>query len=145
MEKLRVYMNSYINNSEKIEMKKIFIRILLISLFFALMACSKKEERVVHLGVDAEILSVNYDDKILTIVGVEDGRKVLQTEVKLSCKDLEIDQKIFRNKNSKEIELLKFNDLKVADRIKINVSEKELNKEQEEFLNVEQIELIEKN
>ena len=126
-------------------MKKIYISILIISSFFALMACSKKEERVVYLGVDAEILSVNYDDKILTIVGVEDGRKVLQTEVKLSCKDLEIDQKIFRNKNSKEIELLKFNDLKVADRIKINVSEKELNKEQEEFLNVEQIELIEKN
>ena len=54
-------------------------------------------------------------------------------------------KKIFKNKNSKEIELLKFNDLKVADRIKINVSEKELNKEHEEFLNVEQIELIEKN
>ena len=126
-------------------MKKIYISILIISSFFALMACSKKEERVVYLGVDAEILSVNYDDKILTIVGVEDGRKVLQTEVKLNCKDLEIDNKIFKNKNSIEIELLKFNDLKVDDRIKINVSEKELNKEDEEFLNVEQIELIEKN
>ena len=126
-------------------MKKIFIGILLISSFFALMACSQKEERVVYLGIDAEILSVNYDDKILTIVGAENGRKVLQTEVKLSCKDLEIDNKIFKTKNSKEIEYLKFNDLKVADRIKINVNEKELNKEHEEFLNVEQIELIEKN
>lgn len=126
-------------------MKKIYISVLIISSFFALMACSQKEERVVHLGVDAEILSVNYDDKTLTIVGVEDGRKVLQTEVKLNCKDLEIDNKIFKNKNSIEIELLKFNDLKVDDRIKINVSEKELNKEDEEFLKVEQIELIEKN
>lgn len=129
-------------------MKKIFIGILLISSFFALMACSQneeREERVVYLGIDAEILSVNYDDKILTIVGDENRRKVLQTEVKLSCKDLEIDNKIFKSKNSEEIEFLKFDDLKVADRIKINVSENELNKEHEEFLKVEQIELIEKN
>ena len=48
-------------------------------------------------------------------------------------------------KNSKEIEYLKINDLKVADRIKVNVSEKELNKENGEFLKVEQVELIEKN
>ena len=90
-------------------MKKIYISILIISSFFALMACSKKEERVVHLGVDAEILSVNYDDKILTIVGVEDGRKVLQTEVKLNCKDLEIDNKILKNNKALEKEPGNFN------------------------------------
>lgn len=127
------------------EIKKIIVITLLISLLFGLVACSQNEERLVYLGVDAEILSVNYDDKILTIVGAESGRKVLQTERKLSCKDLELDNKIFKMKNSKEIEYLKINDLKVADRIKVNVSEKELNKENGEFLKVEQVELIEKN
>lgn len=130
-------------------MKKIFIGILLISSLFSLIACQKKEEikeeKLVYLGIDAEILSVNYDDKILTIVETENDRKVIQTEVKLNCKDLENNGKIFKSKNSKEIEFIKFNDLKVADIIKINVSEKELNKEDEEFINVEQIELIEKN
>ncbi|WP_054251842.1 hypothetical protein [Neofamilia massiliensis] len=130
-------------------MKKIFIGILLISSLFSLIACQKKEEKkeqkLVYLGIDAEILSVNYDDKILTIVETENDRKVIQTEVKLNCKDLEINDKIFKSKNSEEIEFIKFNDLKVADIIKINVSEKELNKEDEEFINVEQIELIEKN
>lgn len=126
-------------------MKKIIIGILLISSLFVLIACSQKEERLVYLGIDAEILSVHNYDKVLTIVGVESGLKVLQTEVKLRCKDLEVDNKIFKTKNLKEIECLKFDDLKVSDRIKINVSEKELNKEDEEFLNVDQIELIEEN
>ncbi|KSV59886.1 hypothetical protein [Acetivibrio ethanolgignens] len=126
-------------------MKKIVVGILLISSLFALMACSQKEEKLVYLGIDAEILSRNYNDKILTVVGVESGKKVLQTEAKINCKDLEIGNKIFKTKNSTELEYLKFDDLKVADRIKLNVSEKELNKEHGEFLNVEQIELIEKN
>lgn len=127
-------------------MKKIVLGILLISSLFALTACSQKEEKLVYIGIDAEILSVNYNDKTMTIVGVEsDNRKVLQTEAELNCKDLELDNKIFKMKNSKEIEYLKINDLKVADRIKVNVTEKELNKENGEFLKVEQIELIEKN
>lgn len=126
-------------------MKKIVFGILLISSIFALTACSQKEEKLVYIGIDAEILSVNYNDKTMTIVGVESDRKVLQTEAELNCKDLELDNKIFKMKNSKEIEYLKINDLKVADRIKVNVSEKELNKENGEFLKVEQVELIEKN
>lgn len=127
-------------------MKKIVLGILLISSLFALTACSQKEEKLVYIGIDAEILSVNYNDKTMTIVGVEsDNRKVLQTEAELNCKDLELDNKIFKMKNSKEIEYLKINDLKVADRIKVNVTEKELNKENGEFLKVEQVELIEKN
>lgn len=128
-------------------MKKIIIGILLISSLFALMACSQKqkEEKLVYLGIDAEILSVNYNDKILTVTGVGSGKKVLQAEAKLYCKALENDGKIVKFKNSTKLEFLKFDDLKVGDRIKLNISEKELNKEDTEFLNVEQIELVEKN
>lgn len=127
-------------------MKKIIIGILLMSSLFVLVACSQKEEKeekIVHLGIDAEILSVDYKDSILTVVGIEGGEKILQTEVKLNCNNLESDGKLFKTKNSTEVEFLKFNDLKVADKIKLNISEKEVNKEYEELRNVEQIELIE--
>lgn len=61
--------------------------------------------------------------------------------MRLNCKDLEINNKIFKTNNLGNIEFMKFDNLKIDDIIRININEKELNKEGS--INIEQIELIE--
>ena len=128
-------------------MKKIIIFALIIFLliyFFYLFHTAKKEENIVQLGVECEITDVNKSDKTLTIIGADSGRKIIQQESKIDCKDLEKDGKIVKFNSSNEPNIIKFDDLKLSDRIKINVDEKEL-KNNNEFLKVKQIEFLNKN
>lgn len=128
-------------------MKKIMIFALIICLliyFFYLFHATKKEENIVQLGVECEIIDVNRFDKTLTIIGVGSGREIIQQESKIDCKYLEKDGKIVKFNSSNEPNILKFDDLKQSDRIKINIDEKEL-KNNNEFLKVKQIELVNKN
>lgn len=128
-------------------MKKIIIFVLIIFLliyFFYLFHTTKKEENIVQLGVECEIIDVNRSDKTLTIIGADSGRKIIQQESKIDCKDLEKDCKIVEFNSSNQPNIIKFDDLKQSDRIKINVDEKEL-KNNNEFLKVKQIELVNKN
>ncbi len=128
-------------------MKKIIIFVLIIFLliyFFYLFHATKKEENIVQLGVECEIIDVNRSDKTLTIIGVGSGREIIQQESKIDCKYLEKDGKIVKFNSSNQPNILKFDDLKQSDRIKINVDEKEL-KNNNEFLKVKQIELVNKN
>ena len=128
-------------------MKKIIIIALIIFLliyFFYLFHTAKKEENIVQLGVECEIIDVNRSDKTLTIIGVGSGREIIQQESKIDCKYLEKDGKIVKFNSSNQPNILKFDDLKQSDRIKINIDEKQL-KNNNEFLKVKQIELINKN
>ena len=128
-------------------MKKIIIFVLIIFLliyFFYLFHATKKEENIVQLGVECEIIDVNRSDKTLTIIGVGSGREIIQQESKIDCKHLEKDGKIVKFNSSNQPNIIKFDDLKQSDRIKINVDEKEL-KNNNEFLKVKQIELVNKN
>lgn len=128
-------------------MKKIMIFVLIIFLliyFFYLFHTTKKEENIVQLGVECEIIDVNRSDKTLTIIGSEGGRKIIQQESKIDCKDLEKDGKIVKFNSSNQPNIIKFDDLKQSDRIKINIDEKQL-QNNNEFLKVKQIELINKN
>lgn len=118
--------------------------ICLLIYFFYLFHTTKKEENVVQLGVECEITDVNKSDKTLTIIGADSGRKIIQQESKIDCKDLEKDGKIVKFNSSNEPNIIKFDDLKLSDRIKINVDEKEL-KNNNEFLKVKQIEFLNKN
>ena len=96
------------------------------------------------MGVECEITDVNKSDKTLTIIGVEGGRKIIQQESKIDCKHLEKDGKIVKFNSSNQPNIIKFDDLKQSDRIKINIDEKQL-QNNNEFLKVKQIELINKN
>ncbi|BAG08909.1 hypothetical protein [Finegoldia magna] len=128
-------------------MKKIIIFVLIIFLliyFFYLFHTAKKEENIVQLGVECEIIDVNRSDKTLTIIGADSGRKIIQQESKIDCKDLEKDGKIVKFNSSNQPNILKFDDLKQSDRIKINIDEKQL-QNNNEFLKVKQIELVNKN
>lgn len=120
----------------------IFILIIFLLIYF--FHTTKKEENVVLLGVECDITDINTSDKILTIIGADSGRKIIQQESKIDCKHLEKDGKIVEFNSSNEPNILKFDDLKQSDRIKINVDEKEL-KNNNEFLKVKQIELLNKN
>ena len=129
-------------------MKKIMIFVMIFILIIFLLIyffhTTKKEENVVLLGVECEITDVNRSDKTLTIIGADSGRKIIQQESKIDCKDLEKDGKIVEFNSSNEPKIIKFDDLKQSDRIKINVDEKGL-KNNNEFLKVKQIELLNKN
>lgn len=128
-------------------MKKIIIIALIIFLliyFFYLFHTAKKEENIVLLGVECDITDVNRSDKTLIIIGADSGRKIIQQESKIDCKDLEKDGKIVEFNSSNEPNIIKFDDLKLSDRIKINIDEKEL-QNNNEFLKVKQIELANKN
>lgn len=118
--------------------------ICLLIYFFYLFHATKKEENIVQLGVECDITDVNRSDKTLTIIGADSGRKIIQQESKIDCKHLEKDGKIVEFNSSNEPNIIKFDDLKQSDRIKINVDEKEL-KNNSEFLKVKQIELLNKN
>ena len=123
----------------------IFVLIIfLLIYFFYFFHTTKKEENVVQLGIECEITDVNKPDKTLTIIGAGSGKEIIQQESKIDCKDLEKDGKIVEFNSSDEPNILKFDDLKQSDRIKINVDEKELKKDNE-FLKVKQIELLNKN
>ena len=128
-------------------MKKIIIFVLIIFLliyFFYLFHTTKKEENVVLLGVECDITDINTSDKILTIIGAEGGREIIQQESKIDCKHLEKDGKIVEFNSSNQPNIIKFDDLKQSDRIKINIDEKQL-QNNNEFLKVKQIELVNKN
>lgn len=123
----------------------IFVLIIfLLIYFFYLFHTTKKEENIVQLGVECEIIDVNRSDKTLTIIGAEGGRKIIQQESKIDCKDLEKDGKIVEFNSSNQPKIIKFDDLKQSDRIKINIDEKQL-QNNNEFLKVKQIELLNKN
>lgn len=124
-------------------MKKIIIIALIICLLI-FPSCARKKDNLVQLGIECEITDVNKSDKTLTIIGAESGREIIQQESKIDCKDLEKDGKIVEFNSSNEPNILKFDDLKQSDRIKINVDEKEL-KNDNKFLKIKQIELIRKN
>lgn len=129
-------------------MKKIMIFVMIFVLIIFLLIyffhTTKKEKNVVLLGVECEIIDVNRSDKTLTIIGAEGGRKIIQQESKIDCKDLEKDGKIVEFNSSNQPKIIKFDDLKQSDRIKINIDEKQL-QNNNEFLKVKQIELINKN
>lgn len=129
-------------------MKKIMIFVMIFVLIIFLLIyffhTTKKEENVVQLGVECEITDVNRSDKTLTIIGADSGREIIQQESKIDCEDLEKDGKIVEFNSSNQPKIIKFDDLKQSDRIKINVDEKEL-KNNNEFLKVKQIELLSKN
>ncbi|MBS5965651.1 MAG: hypothetical protein KIA07_08345 [Finegoldia magna] len=129
-------------------MKKIMIFVMIFVLIIFLLIyffhTTKKEENVVQLGVECEITDVNRSDKTLTIIGADSGRKIIQQESKIDCEDLEKDGKIVEFNSSNQPKIIKFDDLKQSDRIKINIDEKQL-QNNNEFLKVKQIELLNKN
>lgn len=105
----------------------------------------KKEERLVHLGIDAEIVNIDAENEILTITGIDYGNTIFPEGTRVDCSLLDEGGKIFKMKSLSNTEILHFSDLKIADKIKINVDDKELNKADTTLIKIEQIEVLDED
>lgn len=129
-------------------MKNSFILVVLTIVLFTTTSCFQKEidDKNVYLGLKVEIVSVDKNNEVLTVVGVDDDKKFFPSEVQIDCSNLEDNSKIVEIKSISEIRFLTFESLKVKDLIKINISDYELREIDEKGIGkVEQIEVLNNN
>ena len=124
-------------------MKKNIVFILFLTCIVTLTSCSHSQEKTkkeIYLGVDVE-------NKILTVIGLEDyDKKFFDSTGKIDCINLEENCKLFISKPDLDIVLISFDDLKISDHIKVNISNDEFKKMQETGVaKVEQMELLSKD
>lgn len=81
----------------------------------------------------------------MTIIGIKNAEDIIQNEAVVNCKGLEDDWKLFKliDQDLDKIVFLKFNDLNIMDKIKINIDKEEFDKIYVEPMNIDQLELIE--
>ena len=108
---------------------------------------TRKDKKEVYLGIDVEILGIDKKNKILTVIGLEDyDKKFFDSTGKIDCINLEENCKLFISKPDLDIVLISFDDLKISDHIKVNISNDEFRKMQETGVaKVEQMELLSKD
>ena len=131
-------------------MKKNIVFILFLTCIVTLTSCSHSQEKTkkeVYLGIDVEILGIDKKNKILTVIGLEDyDKKFFDSTGKIDCTNLEENCKLFISKPDLDIVLISFDDLKISDHIKVNISNDEFKKMQETGVaKVEQMELLSKD
>lgn len=126
-------------------MKKLSVAVLLSAALLILTSCSlfqKEEEELVYLGLNAVILDIDAENKIITVNGVKEEEHIW-AGAHIDCKGLEEDWKIFTAKSEQDFSILKFDDLKISDKLKVSIREGELNKSgTSELMKVEQIEVV---
>jgi len=131
-------------------MKKTIVFILFLTCIVTLTSCSYSQEKTkkeVYLGIDVEILEIDKKNKILTVIGLEDyDKKFFDSTGKIDCTNLEENRKLFISKPDLDVVWISFDDLKISDHIKVNISDDEFKKMQETGVaKVEQIELLSKD
>lgn len=131
-------------------MKKTIIFILFLTCIVTLTSCSYSQEKTkkeVYLGIDVEILEIDKKNKILTVIGLEDyDKKFFDLTGKIDCTNLEENRKLFISKPDLDVVWISFDNLKISDHIKVNISDDEFKKMQETGVaKVEQIELLSKD
>ena len=132
-------------------MKKNIVFILFLTCIVTLTSCSHSQEKTkkeVYLGIDVEILGIDKKNKILTVIGLEDyDKKFFDSTGKIDCTNLEENRKLFISKpDFSNVVWISFDDLKISDHIKVNISDDEFKKMQETGVaKVEQIELLSKD
>lgn len=131
-------------------MKKTIVFILFLTCIVTLTSCSYSQEKTkkeVYLGIDVEILEIDKKNKILTVIGLEDyDKKFFDLTGKIDCTNLEENRKLFISKPDLDVVWISFDDLKISDHIKVNISDDEFKKMQETGVaKVEQIELLSKD
>ena len=131
-------------------MKKNIVFILFLTCIVTLTLCSHSQEKTkkeVYLGIDVEILGIDKKNKILTVIGLEDyDKKFFDSTGKIDCTNLEENRKLFISKPDLDVVWISFDDLKISDHIKVNISDDEFKKMQETGVaKVEQIELLSKD
>lgn len=131
-------------------MKKTIVFLLFLTCIVTLTSCSYSQEKTkkeVYLGINVEILGIDKKNKILTVIGLDDyDKKFFDSTGKIDCTNLEENRKLFISKPDLDVVWISFDDLKISDHIKVNISDDEFKKMQETGVGkVEQIELLSKD
>jgi hypothetical protein len=96
--------------------KSIVLSLFFISAIFILTSCEAKKE-VLNIGVNAEILEINEEEKILLVKGLDEN-SIIGDKSYVECKDAYFIELI----DGKPMDIM-FKDLKVGDKITVDVRE----------------------
>lgn len=124
-------------------MKKWKIIMCLLILIVTATACSKPEEDILHLGLNAEITEIDAKNYVLHVKDVdEDSEAVFGGNSVLDCsKAVESQNIIYVDYADESVTLIEFDDLQIGDAVILNIYESELNGSDNESIVVEQIQL----
>lgn len=122
-------------------MKKVIRIISAVCLLLFLAACGKKDDDVLHLGLNASIVEIDATNHILYVADLGSS-EVFGGRCAIDCKDLIEDEEIiYVDYETHELSIIQFSDLVVGDAVIINAYEKNLNAADDSPLKVEQIQL----
>ena len=122
-------------------MKKVICIISAVCLLLILAACGKKDDDVLHLGLNASIVEIDASNHILYVADLGSS-EVFGGRCAIDCKDLIEDEEIiYVDYETHEVSIIQFSDLVVGDAVIINAYEKDLNAPEDSPLKVEQIQL----
>ena len=122
-------------------MKKVICIISAVCLLLILAACGKKDDDVLHLGLNASIVDIDATNHILYVADLGSS-EVFGGRCAIDCKDLIEDEEIiYVDYETHELSIIQFSDLLVGDAVIINAYEKDLNAPEDSPLKVEQIQL----
>ena len=108
-------------------MKKLIVWIALA--IFLMAGCSKKEEDVLHMGLNAKIVEIDLAEHIIYVSDMSgDSEKIFGEKSALDCtKAMERENIIFVNyENPNDVRTIAFEDLVVGDEVILNIYESEL-------------------
>ena len=123
--------------------KKYIIRVLMVVCILWLSGCGKKEEDILHLGLNVKIVEIDSAEHIIYVSDMNENiEKVFGEICAIDCsKAIEREKIIYVNyKDENDVRIISFEDLIVGDDIILNIYDKEL-KDVDDFILVEQIQL----
>lgn len=125
-------------------MKKWMKLMCLLTLITTSTACSKPEEDILHLGLNAEITEIDAKNYTLHVKGVdEDSEAVFGGNSVLDCSEAVESQDIIYvdYENENDITFIEFEDLQIGDAVILNIYESELKGSDNDSIVVEQVQL----
>ena len=125
-------------------MKRIRNILQLLVVVLVLISCNSKQEGT-HFGVDAKIVDIDKNEKVLTIEDADkdEDERIFEEATKIDCKDSNV---IYCDYKSLEVKNINFEDLEVDDDIILEVKDSEIlklkdNKDTDKKIKVDQIQL----
>ena len=122
--------------------------ILIILCILCLSGCGKKEENILHMGLNAKIVEINLAEYIIYVSDMNgDTEKIFGKRCAIDCsKAIEGENIIYVNYgDANDVRIISFEDLTVGDEVILNIYDSELQNTKEnitvEAIVVEQIQL----
>ena len=100
-------------------MRKVFLVLLLVVFSLPVLVSCRKEQKIIHLGLNAEILEINKDDKAFLVRGLDENT-ILGDKSYISTSLNEVDAYYLEVVDGKVVDL-KFDDFSVGDKITVDI------------------------